>query len=89
MSEQLAFLPKAWEDYLYWQTQDKKTLNRINQLLRDIIRNGNNGLGNPEPLRNNPTGEWSRRIDEKNRLVYRILDDRIEILQCRTHYGDK
>ena len=89
MSEQLAFLPKAWEDYLYWQTQDKKTLNRINQLLRDIIRNGNNGLGKPEPLRNNPTGEWSRIIDEKNRLVYRILDDRIEIIQCRTHYGDK
>ena len=89
MSEQLAFLPKAWEDYLYWQTQDKKTLNRINQLLRDIIRNGNNGLGKPEPLRNNTTGEWSRRIDEKNRLVYRILDDRIEIIQCRTHYGDK
>ena len=89
MSEQLAFLPKAWEDYLYWQTQDKKTLNRINQLLRDIIRNGNNGLGKPEPLRNNPTGEWSRRIDENNRLVYRILEDRIEIIQCRTHYGDK
>ncbi len=89
MSEQLAFLPKAWEDYLYWQIQDKKTLNRINQLLRDIIRNGNHGLGKPEPLRNSQTGEWSRRIDEKNRLVYLILDDRIVIIQCRTHYGDK
>ena len=67
MSEQLAFLPKAWEDYLYWQTQDKKTLNRINQLLRDIIRNGNNGLGNPEPLRitqlESGAGESMKKID--------------------------
>ena len=89
MSEQLAFLPKAWEDYLYWQTQDKKTLKRINQLLQDILRNGNEGIGKPEPLSNESTGEWSRRIDEKNRLVYRIIAGRIEIIQCRTHYGDK
>ena len=79
----------AWEDYLYWQTPDKKILKRINQLLRDIERNGHTGIGKPEPLKNNLHGYWSRRIDDCNRLVYRIVDDRIEILQCRTHYGDK
>lgn len=79
----------AWEDYLYWQTQDKKTLKRINLLLRDIERNGNSGLGKPEPLRGNFQGYWSRRIDDSNRLVYRIKENRIEILQCRSHYGDK
>ncbi|NBH79324.1 Txe/YoeB family addiction module toxin [Clostridiaceae bacterium] len=79
----------AWEDYLYWQTQDKKTLKRINMLLRDIERNGNSGLGKPEPLRGNFQGYWSRRIDDTNRLVYRIKENRIEILQCRSHYGDK
>ena len=89
MNEQIAFLPKAWEDYLYWQTQDKKTLRRINQLLQDIVRNGNEGIGKPEPLSSDLAGDWSRRIDEKNRLVYRIKNDRIEIVQCRTHYGDK
>lgn len=80
---------EAWEDYLYWQTQDKKTLKRINLLLQDIDRNGNEGLGKPEPLRGNLQGLWSRRIDSTNRLIYRIQDGRIEILQCRTHYGDK
>ena len=89
MNEQIAFLPKAWEDYLYWQTQDKKTVRRINQLLQDIVRNGNEGIGKPEPLSSDLAGDWSRRIDEKNRLVYRIKNDRIEIVQCRTHYGDK
>ena len=79
----------AWEDYLYWQTQDKKTLKRLNMLLRDIERNGNSGLGKPEPLRGNFQGYWSRRIDDTNRLVYRIKENRIEILQCRSHYGDK
>lgn len=79
----------AWDDYLYWQRQDKKNLKRINQLLRDIERNGNSGIGRPEPLKGNFQGYWSRRIDESNRLIYRIVDDRIEILQCRSHYGDK
>lgn len=79
----------AWEDYLYWQRQDKKTLKRINQLLRDIERNGNQGIGKPEPLKGNFQGYWSRRIDESNRLIYRIVDNRIEILQCRSHYGDR
>ena len=79
----------AWEDYLYWQKQDKKTLKRINQLLKDIDRNGNSGIGKPEPLKGDLSGYWSRRIDEINRLVYRISNNRIEILQCRSHYKDK
>ncbi len=78
----------AWEDYLYWQTQDKKTLKRINLLLQDIDRNGYSGIGKPEPLKGALQGYWSRRIDAVNRLVYRVKNERIEILQCRTHYGD-
>lgn len=69
----------AWEDYVYWQTQDKKTLKRINALLKDIDRNGYEGIGKPEPLTGNWSGYWSRRIDEKNRLVYRIVDETIRI----------
>jgi len=79
----------AWEDYLYWQTQDKKTLRKINALIKDIDRNGYDGIGKPEPLTGALTGYWSRRIDEKNRLVYKIEDGTIRIAQCRTHYGDK
>ncbi len=79
----------AWQDYLYWQTQDKKTLKRINMLIKDIDRNGYEGIGKPEPLGENFSGFWSRRIDDKHRLVYRIKQDRLEIAQCRTHYGDK
>jgi len=77
---------EAWEDYLYWQTQDKKTLRRVNQLLLDIDRNGHKGIGKPEPLKHDQHGYWSRRIDDVNRLVYRIAENRIEIAQCRTHY---
>lgn len=77
---------KAWEDYLYWQTQDRKTLRRINLLLKDIDRNGNEGIGKPEPLKYELQGFWSRRIDDVNRLVYRIKDGNIEIAQCKTHY---
>lgn len=79
----------AWDDYLYWQTQDRKTLKRINQLLQDISRNGYNGIGKPEPLKGGLTGWWSCRIDDTNRLVYRINNGIIEIAQCRSHYGDK
>jgi len=79
---------EAWEAYLYWQTQDKKTLKRINQLIQDIERNGHKGIGKPEALSGNLAGYWSRRIDETNRLVYRIRDGQIDIAQCRTHYGD-
>lgn len=84
----LSFSEKAWQEYLYWQTQDKKTLKRINQLLQDIDRNGYNGIGKPEPLKGDLSGFWSRRIDDTNRLVYRLSNDLIEILQCKGHYND-
>lgn len=80
---------EAWEDYIYWQTQNRKTLKRINQLLQDINRNAYEGIGKPEPLKGNLSGWWSRRIDETNRLIYRIADGQIEIAQCRLHYGSK
>lgn len=80
---------EAWEDYIYWQTQDRKTLKRINQLLQDISRNGHSGIGKPEPLKGDYSNWWSRRIDDANRLVYRIHNGQIEIAQCRSHYGDK
>ena len=89
MSEKI-WSDEAWEDYLYWQLQDKKTLKRINQLIKDIERNGElEGIGNPEALKGDLQGEFSRRIDEKNRLVYHIETDRIYIATCRGHYGDK
>ena len=78
---------EAWEDYLYWQTEDKKTLKRINQILVDIDRNGYRGMGKPEPLKHEFHGFWSRRIDNVNRIVYRIKNNQIEIVACRTHYG--
>lgn len=80
---------EAWEDYIYWQSQDRKTLKRINLLIQDISRNGYEGIGKPEPLKGQHSGWWSRRIDEQNRLIYRINNGQIEIAQCRTHYGDK
>ena len=84
----LSFSPVAWDEYLYWQSQDKKTLRRINQLLRDIQRGSFDGLGNPEPLKYK-SGCWSRRIDQKNRLVYFISGDNdIMIVSCRGHYED-
>ena len=78
---------RAWEEYLYWQTQDKKTLRRVNQVIKDIERNGYTGIGKPEPLRGDLSGWWSRRIDESNRIVYRLKDgDIVEISQCKGHY---
>ncbi len=79
---------EAWEDYLYWQSQDKKTIRRINLLLRDIERGYFDGLGKPEPLKGEWSGFWSRRIDDTNRLIYRIVGDVLEILSCRRHYDD-
>ena len=84
----ITFTNNAWKDYCYWQSQDKKTLKRINVLLEDIKRNGFDGIGKPEALKNNLSGFWSRRIDDTNRLVYRILDEQIEIIQCRGHYNN-
>ena len=77
----------AWNDYLFWQVQDKKTLRRINTLIKDIERNGLlDGIGKPEPLSGNLQGEFSRRIDDKNRLVYHIEQGRIYIAHCKGHY---
>lgn len=84
----IVFSEKAWQDYIYWQMQDKKTVRRINSLLKDIQSNYYEGIGKPEPLKYNLSGFWSRRIDDTNRLVYRILDNNIEILQCKGHYED-
>ena len=78
---------EAWEDYLYWQ-QDKKTLKRINALLKEIERDAFGGIGKPEPLKGELSGFWSRRIDATNRLVYRIREGRLEIASCRGHYDD-
>ena len=79
----------AWEEYLYWQLQDKKTLKRINKVLMDINRNGYQCIGKPEPLKGDLSGYWSVRIDEKNRIVFRITEKNIEIMQCGSHYDDK
>jgi toxin YoeB len=77
---------EAWDDYLHWQIQDKKTFKRINQLIKDIDRAPFDGIGKPEPLKHEYQGYWSRRIDEKNRLIYRVENNTIIIAQCRTHY---
>ncbi len=79
---------EAWADYLYWQAEDRKILKRINALLKDIDRNGNTGLGKPEPLKYEFRDYWSRRITEEHRLVYRIEDNgqQITIISCRKHY---
>ena len=82
----LVWFGKAWDDYLYWQTQDKKTLQRINKLIRDIERTGGKGIGKAEMLKGNLSGFSSRRIDEENRLVYRISGDIMEIASCKNHY---
>lgn len=79
----------AWEEYLYWQLQDKKTLKRINKSLMDINRNGYQCIGKPEPLKGDLSGYWSVHIDEKNRIVFRITEKHIEIMQCGSHYHDK
>lgn len=77
----------AWNDYMYWQTQDKKTLKRINSLLTDIMRNPFDGIGKPEPLKH-CKGYWSRRIDETNRIVYKVDGDSIAIAAVKGHYDD-
>ena len=81
-----AWHDKAWDDYLFWQEHDRKTLKRINLLLKDIERHPFNGIGNPEPLKHDLSGWWSREIDKKHRLVYQIVDGEIKILRCRGHY---
>ena len=78
----------AWEDYLYWQTQDKKTLKRVNMLIKDIERDPFSGIGKPESLKGDLSGFWSRRIDDANRVVYRVKDGALEIASCKGHYDD-
>ena len=77
----------AWADYLWWQAEDRRTLKRINLLIHDISRNGNEGIGKPEALKHGLSGYWSRRITDEHRLVYRIVDGEIRIASCRYHYG--
>jgi toxin YoeB len=79
---------KAWEEYLYWQTQDRKTLKRVNNLLKEIARDPFSGIGKPEPLTGNRQGYWSRRIDEANRIVYKVENEQLVIVQCGGHYGE-
>jgi toxin YoeB len=80
------FVDESWEDYLYWQKTDKKKLQRINELLRDIARHPFDGIGKPEPLKHQLAGYWSRRIDEEHRLIYTVRNDEILIAKCRFHY---
>ena len=86
MIDLLAWTPEAWKDYLYWQSQDKKTLKRINRLIRDALRTPFEGLGKPEPLKENLSVFWFRRIDQGNRLVYAVDENRLTIISCRYHY---
>jgi toxin YoeB len=82
----ISFQDEGWEDYLYWQQQDKKILKRINQLLKDISRQPFEGIGKPEPLKYTLSGYWSRRINDEHRLVYTVKDKQIIVIQCRYHY---
>ncbi len=82
----LSWAEKAWEDYRYWQKTDKKTLQRINRLIKEIQRHPYVGVGDPEPLKHNWSGYWSRRIDREHRLVYKVTEDSVIIVQCRYHY---
>jgi toxin YoeB len=82
----LAWTDEAWNDYLYWQGQDRKTLKRINKLITDAMRSPFEGIGKPEPLKENLSGFWSRRVDDANRLVYAVDEGALTIISCRYHY---
>ena len=88
MSRQIRFTPSAWATYVYWQTQDKKTLKRVNSLIDAATREPFEGIGKPEPLQGNLAGYWSRRIDGVNRLVYAVDDVDITVISCRFHYDE-
>ena len=85
----ITFSEDAWDEYLYWQAQDKKTLKKINELLREIQRTPFEGRGEPERLRGDLSGKWSRRTSHKDRLVYEVTDDMVIVVQCKGHYDDK
>lgn len=82
------FADNVSEDHIYWQTEDKKTLKKINNFIKDIERNGNEGIGKPESLKGDLYGYWSRRINDKDRLIYKLDNEKIYILACRTHYQE-
>ncbi|MFI1582331.1 Txe/YoeB family addiction module toxin [Embleya sp. NPDC020630] len=82
----IVFASRAWEEYLWWQVQDRRILKRINTLVADITHNGNEGIGKPEPLKHGFHGYWSRRINDEHRLIYKVTDDSVLIAQCRYHY---
>ena len=86
MNRLIAWTEAAWEDYVYWQSQDRKTIKRINLLIKDVLRSPFEGIGKPEALRENLSSFWSRRIDDTNRLVYAVEDEKIVIISCRYHY---
>lgn len=82
----IVFVDESWEYYLYWQKTDKSKLKKINELIKDIARNPFDGLGKPEALKHKYAGFWSRRIDHEHRLIYRVVEDEIQIAKCRFHY---
>jgi toxin YoeB len=82
----LVFSPQAWEDYLYWQSADRAVVKRINRLITEVCRSPYDGIGKPEPLKYGLAGAWSRRITDEHRLVYRVVDQDLQILQARYHY---
>ena len=84
----LTWLPNGWNDYLYWQENDRKILQRVNELIRDALRNPFTGIGKPELLRNNLKGWWSRRVTQEHRFIYRVDGESLLIMQCRFHYDD-
>ena len=88
MARSIRFTPAAWDDYTYWQRQDKKTLKRINTLIEAVAREPFAGIGKPEPLMGNMAGYWSRRIDGVHRLVYAVDDADIDVIACRGHYDE-
>lgn len=89
MARSKHFTPNAWQDYLYWQGQGSKKLKKVNDLIEDVCRNGYEGLGKPEQLGDDLSGYWSRKINEKDRLVYRVTDEVAYFIACKTHYKDK
>jgi toxin YoeB len=88
VARSIRFTPAAWDDYTYWQGQDKKTLRRINTLIEAVARDPFTGIGKPEPLMGNMAGYWSRRIDDVHRLVYTVDDADLDVIACRGHYAD-
>jgi toxin YoeB len=85
-----AFTDEGWEDFLYWIKEDRKKIKKINELIKDIMRNGaDKGIGHPEPLKGDKAGWWSRHIDDGNRIVYKLNDGQLEIAACKDHYTDK